>query len=301
MRRLRLNGPLLLGLLLLAGLVILLVLPSVISLKHPQMAQIVAEVDGRVRTAPFSPGEAGFVLGSDLLGRDYLSRLIHGARVTLAIVLAINLTRALISIPLGLLAGWHGGWLGRLVQSSSNGMGSIPTLILVSLTLIALRGLILDPVHWIVVFCGVVVVAGIPRMAEQIRLRTQEVSLMPYIEAAVAVGASPPRLIRRHIVPVISADLLVMLASETAWVLLMMGQLAVFGIYVGGFAALPGLTGEPTRISEYWPEWGQMFGRTRHAILQRAWLPLLPGMALALTAACFQLLAEGLRLRWVRR
>lgn len=301
MRRLRLNGPLLLGLLLLLGLIVLLILPSIAPLRHPQMAHIVAEVGDRVRTPPYNPGEAGFVLGSDLLGRDYLSRLIYGARVTLVIALSINFLRALAAIPLGLLAGWYGGWLGRLVQASSNGLSSIPTLILVGLSLLALRGMIWDPAHWLMAFCAVVILAGIPRMAEHVRQRTREVAVLPHIEAAVAAGAGPGRLIRRHIVPLMSTDLMMMLASETAWVLLMMGQLAVFGIYVGGEAALPGITGEPTRISEYWPEWGQMFGRTRHAILQRAWLPLLPGMALAMTAVCFQLLAEGLRLRWVRR
>lgn len=300
MRRLRLNGPLLLGALLGLGLLLVLCLPWLMELPDPHLARFYVWIDDVLRLPPFAPGEQGFVLGSDRMGRDMLSRLIYGARTTLAIAMGVTLLRFVLAVPLGLLAGWRGGWLGRFTSALAGGFGAIPTLILVALILSGLRRMIADPMDWFLIYCAVLVAAGFPRIADQMRLRAQEIALQPHIEAAVAVGAGSGRIIRRHIAPLMRADLLVTVAAEMAWVLVAMGQLAVFGIFVGGTVVLR-FEGYPDQVMEWMAEWGQMLGANRMLVRSRPWIPLYPGIALGLAAACFHLLAEGIRIRGLRR
>lgn len=294
------NWPLALALLLLLGLVVLLLLPFVMAVPDPHMGVLVIMDGAKLRVPGYKPGEFGYLFGSDLVGRDIFGRIVYGARFTLGMALAVNLVRGLLAIPLGLFAGWKRGWLGRVVQALATGVGSIPTLIMVTICLAGLRPLILGDVAWLIVYGLVVVVAGIPRMAEHVRRRTEEVALLPHIEAAESLGATSGRLIWRHIFPVMVPDMLVMMATEMAWVLLMMAQLAIFGIYVGG--TVPVIReGYPPRYVEWAAEWGQMLGANRWGFRASPWMGLYPGLALGLSAMAFHLLAEGLRLRGLRR
>lgn len=295
----RLNLPLLLGLLLAMGLAVLLVLPEVVSLPDPHLGVYMQMEGKRLRLAPFAPGEFGYVLGSDMVGRDLLSRVVYGARYTLGLAAAVIFLRAAVALPAGLRAGWLGGRAGRLVQTLAVGFGSIPALALVAMTLGGLRWLLPGETGWLAVYVAMLVLSGAPRMAEQVRRRTEEILVMPHVEAARALGATPRRILLRHVLPLMRADVAVMLSSEMAWVLLLMGQLAVFGIYVGGTVAVRG--DGWVRHIEYLPEWGQMLGANRHAILGSPWIPFYPGLALGLSAAAFHLLAEGFRLRGLRR
>jgi len=295
----RLNFPLLLGLLLALGLVALLVLPEVVSLPDPHLGVYMQMEGRRVRLAPFAPGEFGYPLGSDAVGRDVLSRVIYGARYTLGLAASVIFLRVALALPLGLRAGWAGGRAGQFVQTLAVGFGSIPALALVAMTLGGLRWLLPGEAGWLAVYMAMLVLSGAPRMAEQVRRRTEEILVMPHVEAARALGATPGRILRRHVLPLMRADVAVMLASEMAWVLLLMGQLAVFGIYVGGTVAVRG--DGWVRYIEYLPEWGQMLGANRYNILGAPWIPFYPGLALGLSAACFHLLAEGFRLLGLRR
>jgi len=295
----RLNLPLLVGFVLCLGLVVMLLLPEWITLPDPHMG-VYIQMDGRrLRLAPFAPGEFGYVLGSDMVGRDVLSRVIYGARYTLGLAALVNLLRVAVALPAGLRAGWAGGRSGRLVRAAAVGFGSIPALAMVAMTLGGLRWLIPGQAGWLAVYVAMLVLSGAPRMAEQVRRRVEEILIMPHVEAARALGATPGRILRRHVLPLMRADILVMLSSEMAWVLLLMGQLAVFGIYVGGTVAVRG-EGWVMAV-EYLPEWGQMLGANRYNILRAPWIAFYPGLALGLAAATFHLLAEGFRLQGLRR
>ncbi|MBP2017283.1 peptide/nickel transport system permease protein [Symbiobacterium terraclitae] len=295
----RLNFPLILGLMLTAGLLFLLVLPELVTLEDPHVG-VYMQVEGRrLRLAPFAPGEFGYVLGSDMVGRDMLARVVYGARYTLGLAAGVILLRLAVALPAGLRAGWAGGRAGRLVQTLAVGFGSIPALALVAMTLGGLRWLIPGQAGWLAAYVAMLVLSGAPRMAEQVRRRVEEIMIMPHVEAARALGATPGRILLRHVLPLMRADLAVMISSEMAWVLLLMGQLAVFGIYVGGTVAVRG--DGWVRIIEYLPEWGQMLGANRYNILGTPWIPFYPGLALGLSAAAFHLLAEGFRLRGLRQ
>lgn len=291
----RWNLPLVLGCLLGFGLLGLLLLPFVMELRHPQMGQLIFWLDNVLTRPPLKPGTHGFLLGTDQVGRDLFARLVLGARHTLGIAVAVTLFRALFAVPIGLFVGWYGGRANQIVSTLSASFIAIPTLVFTAIFLRGLRFTVTHPTDWLLVYTGVMIFAGLPRMVEFVRLRTQEVAVMPFVEAAIAVGAPGRRIVSRHLFPVMLGDVLIMLATEMAWVLLMMGQLAVIGVYVGGTVEV--LINEKSVIVEYTAEWAQMLGATRWHFRTFPWVPMLPAAAIATAAACFHLLAEGLRLR----
>lgn len=299
MRQLRLNPSLVLGALLALGLVVVLILPSVVHFERMDQQQLVFEINGELKRAPLPPGEAGFLLGTDPAGRDFLPRLILGARMTLLLGLSIVLGRALLGIPLGLFAGWRQGWVARLITAASTGSNALPMLVLTVLVLGLAFRLIRAPGY--VTYIGVLVLLGVPRLADQVRVLAREVAVQPHVEAAVSLGASTWRIIWKHILPIIRGNLIVALAAESAWVMVIMGQLAIFDVFIGPMSSVErGPASIPARI-ELVPEWGLMFGIYRDFIRSHWWMPVYPAIALGLVVACFQLLAEGIRLRWIRK
>lgn len=294
MRRIPLS--LIIGLVLLGGLGVVLLLPFLCDLPHPQQGVLLQMEGRRLVAPPYQPGQLGYVLGSDFLGRDYWSRLVYGARITVGLALMINLIRFALALPVGLQAGWRRGWLARAVQAAAAGFGSLPALVLVYIVLRGLWPFFLGGNAWMVAYVLVLGLAGAPRIAEQVRRRTEEIALMPHVEAVQALGARPARILRRHVLPIMRADLLVMAPSEMAWVLMIMAQLAVFGVHPGGAVQVETISGN-IAVAEYLPEWGQMLGTNIPYLLSYPWLPFYPGLAIGLTAAGFHLLAEGLRER----
>lgn len=300
MSRLRLNGPLLLGALLACALLAVLLMPLVVDVPDPHRAQGTAEIKGRHVLPPFPPGELGYRWGSDAAGRDIYARVIYGARGTLIIVLLITAMRAVVALPLGFWAGIRQGWAARLVSVLTVSLSTIPGLIFIVFAMPGLRLAVGARVHWIWIFCSVVALVTFPRMADQVRRLTQLAARRPHVEAAISLGAPSGRILRRHIVPLIRGDLLIMAASEMAFTLVMLGQLAVFGIFAGGSVTVL-REGLPPFVLEASTEWGHMLSAGRIFIQSKPWVVLSPAVALGLTAACFHLLAEGLRLRSLRR
>lgn len=298
MSRLRLNTSLTLGLILSALLLVTLVVPFVMDLPDPMDLKMTMEVDGALKKPPYAPGVGGYLLGSDQGGRDLFARIIYGARSTLLLGVTVAVGRTLLAIPLGLLSGWYRGLFGRAVAAVSTGMGALPTLVLTTFILWSVQRVV--RADWLLLYGGVILLVGLPRLAEQVRLLTEETLTMPHVEAAVAVGATPLRILRKHVLPIIRGDILVSVAAETAWVLMIIGQLAIFNIFASGMTSIQ--VGERWIILDGQPEWGLMLGANRDLIRgQHWWVPVFPAIALGLTVACFQLLAEGVRVRWLRR
>lgn len=299
MRRLRINAPALVALILALPLLALLLLPLVVDLPDPAQTRLAADVGDRVMPPPYKPGQFDYLLGSDRAGRDLLARLAYGGRLTLSVALSISLLRAAASLPLGLLAGWYGGWAARLISAFSFGLGALPSLVLVTFALSGIRA-VAQGNAWIGAYIGVAALAGAPHLAEQVRRLTREIAARPHVEAAVSLGAGPPRILTRHVLPLMAGNLAVAFAADVAWVLIMMGQLSVFGIYLGGTLVIERL-GHLPLVLESQPEWGQMLGANRDLLRTHPWIPISPALGIGLAASCFQMLAEGLRIRWARR
>lgn len=295
----RWNLPLVLGCILGLVLLVLLLLPTVMEFRHPHMGQLVFWIDNAINRPPLKPGVEGFLLGTDQVGRDLLARLVFGARNTLGIALAVTLLRALVAVPVGLFVGWYDGRANQIVSTLSASFIAIPTIVFCAIFLRGLRSIVTNPNDWIYFYTGVIVVAGLPRMIEFVRQRTQEISVMPFVEGAVAIGAPGRRIMSHHLLPMMVGDILIMLAAEMAWVLLMMGQLAVIGVFVGGYVQV--LQHNSTLTVEYTAEWAQMLGVNLKLLRTYPLVPLLPAVGITLACVCFHLLAEGLRLRRIAR
>lgn len=214
-----------------------------------------------------------FALGADKYGRDLLSRLILGGRVSMAVGVISVLISLLIGVPLGAIAGYFGGWIDRAVMWLVNVVWSVPTLLMViALTFVLGKG-----------FWQVFVAVGLTMWVEVARvIRGQVMGLrqMEYVQAAKVLGYRWPRIISKHILPNAWAPVIVISAANFASAILMESGLSFLGI-----GAQP-----PT------PSWGGII-RDHYAyiITGEAHLSLLPGLCIMLLVLGFMVLGNTLR------
>lgn len=214
-----------------------------------------------------------FLLGTDKFGRDMLSRLIIGSRVSLSVGLITVLISLCIGVMLGLIAGYYGGAYDRIIMWFVNVLWSIPTLLFVfALTLLLGKG------FWqIFVAVGLTMWVNVTRL---VRGQTLEVRELEYVEAARALGFSNTRIILRHILPNIIGPIMVIAAANFASAILIEAGLSFLGIGV-----------QPPQ-----PSWGLMIRENYNFIITGNPLPAIePGIAIMLLVLAFNLLGNGLR------
>jgi ABC-type dipeptide/oligopeptide/nickel transport system permease subunit len=214
-----------------------------------------------------------FWLGTDRYGRDILSRLIIGVRVSLAVGLITVILSLSIGIFLGAVAGYYGGRTDQLVMWFLNVIWSIPTLLLVfALTLLLGKG------FWqVFIAIGLTMWVNVARI---VRGQVLAVKELEYVEAATALGYSDSRIILRHILPNILGPVLVVAASNFASAIVIEAGLSFLGIGV-----------QPPQ-----PSWGLMIKENYNFIItHNPMLALAPGIAIMLLVLAFNLLGNGLR------
>lgn len=214
-----------------------------------------------------------FLLGTDIYGRDMLSRLILGARISLSIGLMAVIISLLIGVTIGAIAGYFGGWIDASLSWLMNILWALPSLLLVIAISFALgKGL------W-----QIFIAVGISMWVEVARLvRGQVLSIKQteYIEAARSLGYNNFRIIRRHILPNIAGPILVMASSNFAAAILLEAGLSFLG-----FGAQPPM-----------PTWGSMIKEHYgYIIMDSAYLSITPGLAIMLIVYAFNLVTVGLR------
>ncbi len=212
------------------------------------------------------------LLGTDHLGRDYLSRLIYGARISLGIGCSVVVVAAVIGTSLGLLAGYFGGRVDMLISFLITTRLSLP-IVLVALAAVALKGASLTTLVTVLSLLVWDQFAIVARTGSQ-TIREQE-----YIRAARATGASHLRIMLREILPNLRSTLIVIATLEMANVILLESALSFLGLGVR----------PPT------PSWGLMIAEGRDSILFDSWLIALPGGALCLLVLAVNLFGDGLR------
>ncbi|MEM7057107.1 MAG: ABC transporter permease [Pseudomonadota bacterium] len=221
--------------------------------------------------APFSPpGEEGFILGTDYLGRDMLSMILSGARVSLAIGVTAAFVSVFIGITIGALAGFYRGWVEEVLMRFTEFFQVLPTL-LFSMVIVALFGASLVTVT---VAIGVVSWTAVARITRAEFLRIRE---LEYVMASRAAGAGNMKLMFAVILPNALPPIIVQAA-------LMVGTAILFE---AGLAFL-GLT-DPNVIS-----WGQIIGSNREAILSEPFAVTIPGVAIFITVLAISLVGDGL-------
>lgn len=211
-------------------------------------------------------------LGNDQLGRDVLSRLLHGARNTLLITAGAVALAVVGGTFLGLSAGFRGGWVDQLIMRGVDIVLAMPTFLL-AIAIVAALGPSLQNV---IIAVGI---GALPDFARISRGSTMAVKQEDYALAAHAIGAPSLRIILRHILPNVTAPLLVQVTLRLA-----MAILTASGLSFLGLGPQP-----PT------PEWGAMLSSGRNFIHNSPQLIIVPGLAILMATIGFNLLGDGLR------
>jgi ABC-type dipeptide/oligopeptide/nickel transport system permease subunit len=262
-RRFRHHTPAMIGLGIILTFVVLAVLAPVISPYDPNAQNLRDAIQGP---------SASHWLGTDQLGRDIATRLMYGARISLLIgVLAVAIG-LVIGVPLGMVAGYYGGWADLAISRFADMMFAF-TSILLALTLVAVLGVSLQNV---IIAVGISVIPVIIRLVRSSVLSLRE---EPYVEAARALGASNLRIITRHVFRNSLTPVLVHGTLSIGVSILLAAGLGFLGLGVQS----------PTA------EWGTMLGEGRQFIFSAPHMTTFPGVAIFLAVLAFNLLGDGLR------
>jgi ABC-type dipeptide/oligopeptide/nickel transport system permease subunit len=222
------------------------------------------------RLAP--PGASGRVLGADHLGRDVLSRVIHGGRVSIVMGLAPVTSAAMLALALGLVAGYFEGLAGLVIMRTLDVSFAFPSIFLA----IAITGALGPGLVNVLIALTIVLVPPIARVA---RTSVMEVKHQEYIEAARASGGRDAWIIGRHVLPNVLAPVIVYCTLLVAQVVVIASGLSFLGLGVQ----------PPT------PDWGRMIAEGREVLVVAPHVAAFPGLMLLIFSLAFNFLGDGLR------
>jgi peptide/nickel transport system permease protein len=211
-------------------------------------------------------------LGTDNLGRDYLSRLLYGARISLLIGLSVMVVSGLIGTVMGVLAGYFGGRIDMAIMFVITARLALPV-VLVALAVVAMVG------GSLIVVISVLGLLKWDRFAVVMRAATQQVRSLEYIDAAKSLGSTTPRILLKDVLPNIMPQLIVVATVEAASAILLEAALSFLGLGV-----------QPPL-----PSWGLMISEAKSYMFFSFWLIAIPGSALALLVLSINLMGDGLR------
>lgn len=218
------------------------------------------------------PPTADHMLGTDQLGRDVLSRLLWGARVSLTVGLVVVISASIFGTVVGLIAGYFGHLTDDSLMRVTDIFFAFPSLILA----MAIAGALGPSLETAMIAIAVVTW---PVYARLVRGQVLSLRRREFVEAAESIGASGFRIIFRHLLPNSLSPLLVQASFDMGGVILIAAGLSFIG-----FGAQPPLA-----------EWGVMISEGRKYVTTHPWLPLFPGLAILATVAAFNLIGDGLR------
>ena len=245
----------------------------IVALLAPLLARFPA--DAGTATHPFAvlhPPSAQHWFGTDNVGRDILSRVLYGARISPLIALIVLLIAGAIGIPLGLAAGYFGGWLDEVIMRITDIFLAFPPLLL------ALAFAAVLPATLTTVIIAIAI-SWWPWYVRLIRGQAASVTGRPYIEACRALGIPRRRIILRHVLPNSITPLIVQMSLDVGGVILTASALSFLGL------------GPQDPI----PDWGLMVSEGQAYFPTAWWAVTFPGIAILLTAFAFNLLGDGLR------
>ncbi len=294
--------PLALGLLLVLTLVLASLFAPLLTTRDPLQQNTLLKINGEYIPAPFPPGMAAFVLGSDRLGRDIWSLILFGAQQTLAMTFIVVCARMLNGMLIGLTAGWNRERaLDHLLMAFAQAWSAFPTLILGIIAILAF-----DIRSGFFAFTVGLCLTGWTEIAQFARAEAITLRERPFIEGARSIGLNEVAVVLRHIMPNILPTLVMMLALEMSAVLLLLGELGFVGVFAGGgirdIEVSPGRVGT-TNVTTFFsaPEWGALLAAGRGAAFSAPWIITYPALAFLWAIAGFNLLGEGLRQILLRR
>jgi peptide/nickel transport system permease protein len=212
-------------------------------------------------------------LGADFMGRDVLSRIIGGARISLAVGIGAVSLGCLVGIPVGLLSGYFGGWFDLLIQRIIDILQSLPLLVLALVMAAALGPSLRNTII-------AIAIPLVPSIARIIRSNTLALREMPFVEAARAIGLRETWIAVRHVLPNTLAPLIVLATAQFGSAILVEASLSFLGL----------------GVPEPYPSWGRMLSESAAEYMRTApWLVIYPGIAISLAVFGANLLGDALR------
>jgi peptide/nickel transport system permease protein len=218
------------------------------------------------------PGGA-HLLGADFMGRDLWSRIVYGARISLAVGIGSTTLGCLIGVSIGLMSGHFGGWFDLIIQRFMDMLQSLPLLVMALVMAAALGPSISNTII-------AISIPLVPTVARVIRSNTLVLREMPYVEAARAVGMNEFSIALRHVLPNTLAPLIVLGTAQLGSAILVEAALSFLGL----------------GIPEPHPSWGRMLSESAAEYVRTApWLVIYPGVAISLAVFGTNLLGDALR------
>jgi peptide/nickel transport system permease protein len=249
---------------------ILIVIIIVFSASAPYIASkspLEQHPSGRLR-----PASPEYILGQDTAGRDIFSRLLHAGHISLLVGMCSVLLGGSIGTMLGLVAGYSRGRLENVIMRTVDVMMAFPSLLL-GITVLAVLGSGMDKM---ILAIGIMLSPAFARVVHGVTLSLNE---QEFVEAARAIGAGSPRILRLHILPNVLGEILVLGSLEIASAIRIEASLSFIGLGVS----------PPT------PTWGNMIREGTVHLINAPWLSIYPGLAILITVLAFNLLGDGLR------
>jgi len=238
-------------------------------------ANFIATMDPTSTDAKNSLARPGgvFWLGADFMGRDMFSRIVYGARISLAVGLGATLAGGILGVSIGLMSGYLGGGFDLLMQRLMDIMQSLPLLVMALVMAAALGPSLQNTII-------AIAIPLVPSVARVVRSSTLSLREQPFVEAARAVGMGELRIAVRHVLPNTLAPLIVLGTAQLGSAILVEASLSFLGL----------------GIPEPYPSWGRMLSESAAEYVRTApWLVIFPGVAISMTVFGTNLLGDALR------
>ena len=224
------------------------------------------------RSSLAKPSEVN-LLGADMMGRDVLSRIIHGARVSLAVAVGATVLGSGIGAAVGLACGYLGGWFDLIVQRVTEIMDALPLLVMALVITASLGPSLRNTII-------AIAIPLVPHVARVIRSNVLALREMPFVEAAKATGMSEMRIAVVHVLPNTLAPLIVLATAQLGSTILTEASLSFLGL----------------GVPEPYPSWGRMLSESAAEYVRTApWLVIFPGLAISLVVFGSNLTGDALR------